>query len=135
MHIYTYIIQARTFIQCSIRSTIRIHHSRRLLLSIGLTGSATSVLRDCTLGRRGLPSCKDKVPLMSICRFMSGSLSRMHTASSTMSFFLLVHFAIIEVFSTNMLRVSRVLWFVWVCLSGAPFCKCIVMRRDSVVVV
>ena len=54
-------IQARTFIQCLIRSTICIHHSRRLHLSMRLTGSTTSVLRDCILGRRGLPSCKDKV--------------------------------------------------------------------------
>ena len=87
------------------------------------------------LGASGLPSYSDRVPLMSIWRLMAGSLSLMKTASKTASFLFLGHLAMMLVLLTIMLRVRGLSWLSRVCLSGAPFCKCMVIRRDKVVVV
>ena len=86
-------------------------------------------------GARGRPSYSDSVPLMSNCRLINGSLSRIKTASRIASFFLLEHRVKMLVLSTIILRVRFWPCSDLMCFWGAPFCKCIVMRRDSVVVV
>ena len=79
------------------------------------------------------PSKRSVRPMPVICRFISGFVYLMYNASIISNRLKSFSCLIILVLLTNCSLFNVLLWKSWLCLSGAPDWRCIVILRERVV--